>query len=241
MGIAEGQADCVVRKLVDVRDRVATAMIGRAGVQRPDVVPLIARVHGDSLATIGQGPDSLKVNSATQTLTDQSRVRGLVDRYATEQFRRILIELHAPVVASRDLFTPVQQSRRKVGTEPSDGDGLAAPVQALRRQAGQTSKRFGDGHIRQLADVLGGNDLDDRGVAGLGRDRVLDGRANAGDNDLINLGRFIGIRLCWDVLSSSGSDDSQQSGSTDCGTGEQTGTTRGVGSHNSLSLRPSHF
>ena len=60
------------------------------------------------------------------SLAATAGVGRLVHGHTADKLGRILIELHAPIVASRDLFTPVQQSRRKVGAEPSDGDGLAA-------------------------------------------------------------------------------------------------------------------
>ena len=189
VGVAQGDAERAVHELVDVGDGVAVPAVGRARVQGADVVPLMPIVQGDGLTAVGQGPHGAQIDRARQALTQQGRIRGLVDDDAAQQFRRELVELDAAVVAGGDQFAAVQQGGGEVRAQAADGDLLAAAVQALHRHAGQTRQGFGDRDVRQLADVLGRNDFDDRGVVGLGRDRGLDRAADAGDDDFADFGR----------------------------------------------------
>src|SRR5690606_14586669 len=63
---------------------------------------------------------------------------------------------------------------------------------ALRGESGQARERVGDRHVRQLADVLGRDRLDDGGGGALGLDGVLDAAADAGDGDAVQLGGVVG-------------------------------------------------
>ena len=56
---------------------------------------------------------------------------------------------------------------------------------AKRGEAGQAGNRLGDAHGGQLADVFGGDRLDDRGRVLLDVDRALDAAADAGHGDLV--------------------------------------------------------
>ena len=200
MGIAQGDPDGVIGELVDVGHAVTGAVIRRPGVQGTDVVQLIAHIGGKGATAIGQGPDRLQICRTGQPLTDQRRVRRLVDGHTGQQLRRILIELHTAVVAGRDLLAAIQEGGGEVGAQAPDRDHLAAAVETLGRQTRQARQRFGDGDVRQLADVFGRHDLDDGGVVALGGDRALDRGPDAGHDDFIDFLRlgFVLRRLLGD-------------------------------------------
>ena len=67
---------------------------------------------------------------------------------------------------------------------------VAAVARAV--DAGKTHQLFGDGHVRQLADVLGGDGLDHQVRAALDADRVAQRGADAGDDNLVDLGGVVG-------------------------------------------------
>ncbi|MNE41864.1 hypothetical protein D3C80_1359620 [compost metagenome] len=194
MGVAQGDADGVVRELVDVAEGVAAAVVGGARVQRANVVPLIARIGHDGAAAVVQRTHGLHVHRAGQALTGQGGVGRLVDDDAGHQLRGELVEFNAAVVAGRHHLAPVQQGGGEVRAEAANGDLLAAAVEALHGHARQARQGFSDRDVGQLADVFGRDDFDDRGVAGLGRDRGLDRAADAGDDDLVDLGRLLVLR-----------------------------------------------
>ncbi|MNE34907.1 hypothetical protein D3C80_1286450 [compost metagenome] len=194
MGVAQGHADRVVRELIDIAQGVALAVVGRARVQGADVVPLIAGVGDDRAAAVVQRADGPHVDRPGQALAGQGGVGGLIDDDAGHHLRGELVELDAAVVAGRDHLAPVQQGGGEVRTQAADRDQLAATVQPLHRHAGQAGQGFGDRHVRQLADVLGRDDLDDRGVVGLGRNRGLDRAADASHDDFVDLGRLLVAR-----------------------------------------------
>ena len=188
MGIAQREPDRIVRKLVDKRDAVANTMIGRARIQGPDVIHFVTNVGGDGAVPEFKRANRTQVGRTGQTLADQGRIRRLVDNDTGQKLGRILIELDAAIITRCDLLATIQKRRREVRSQPTDRNDLAAPVKALSCQTRQSRQRFRDRDIRQLADVLGGHDLDDRGVIALGRDGILDPRTDAGDNDLLDLG-----------------------------------------------------
>ena len=64
------------------------------------------------------------------------------------------------------------------------------------RQAGEAGDRCGEGVVGKLADILGRDRLDDRGLVALDADRIGQTAPQAGDHDLLDLGRvrFLGGR-----------------------------------------------
>ncbi len=120
VGIAQRDADGIVRELIDVAEGIAATMIGRASVQGPDVVPLIAGIHRNGLTTVIKGTKRPHVDGASQTLTDQSAIGGLVDHDAAKQFRGELVELDAAVVTRGDQLATVQQGGGEVRTQTPD-------------------------------------------------------------------------------------------------------------------------
>ncbi|MNQ77438.1 hypothetical protein D3C85_923050 [compost metagenome] len=194
VGVAQGDADGVVRELVDIAQRIAAAVVGRARVQGADVVPLITGVGHDGATAVVQRTHGLHVHRAGQALTGQGGVGRLIDDDAGHQLRGELVEFDAAVIAGRHHFAPVQQGGGEVRAEAANGDLLAAAIEALHGHAGQAGQGFSDRDVGQLADVFGRDDFDDRGVAGLGRDRGLDRATDAGDDDLVDLGRLVVLR-----------------------------------------------
>ena len=82
---------------------------------------------------------------------------------------------------------PLKVVTVKSGPEAADRQRLRAAVGALRGDAGQATDGFGDRGIRQLADVLGRNHLDDRRFVLLDVDRILDALAHTGDDHFLDV------------------------------------------------------
>src|SRR5690606_17477774 len=122
------------------------------------------------------------------------------------------------------------QGGGEIRGQAADRDDLAAAVEALGGQAWQAGQRLGDGDVRQLADVLGGDDLDDRGVAALLGDRALDRAADAGDDHLLDLGRL----FRRDILGGRGPDEGEGGDGADGGAPEKTGAAGDECSHQIL-------
>ena len=200
--VADRHADRAVGELVDVRRTDAAAPL----VAVAQAVHVAARVERHRALAEGQGPHGAQVDRARQALAHQPRVGRLVDDHLVDQLRRVLVELDAAVVAQAHLFAAVEQRRGEVAREAADVDLLRTVAEALRGQAGQARQRVGDRHVRQLADVLGRDRLDDGGGRALGVDRVLDATADARDLDTVEgdgvglwrvrlLGRRGGLRV----------------------------------------------
>src|SRR5690606_16123049 len=192
-------AEAVVGELVDPGRTHAVAVF----LLVADLVLVVARVDADHALVERQRPHRLQVDRARQALADERRVRGLVDHDLAHQLGRVLVELDAAVVAGARLLAAAE-CRGGAGAGAAAGverGGAAAP--ALSGQAGQARDRLGDARIGQLADVLGRDRLHDRGRGLLGVDRALDGRADAGHLDAVELDGFLlvllGGVLCKDL------------------------------------------
>ena len=182
---AYGDTQRVVEELVDIRKaRAMTAHAGTgAGVEIAVAVALAAQVeHQHALGQI-QRVDGVQVHRTGQALTDQGGIRRLVHGGAVDQLGRVLVVLHAAVLANGRLLAPVQRGAGKIGRQAADRDGAGLAVHALRGQAGQPRQAVGDAHIRQLADVFGGDRLDDLVGVLLDLDRALNAAGNARDHD----------------------------------------------------------
>jgi hypothetical protein len=83
----------------------------------------------------------------------------------------------------------------------------------LCRDAGQPRDRFGDRGVGQLADVLGGYDLDDRALQLLGVDRVLDALAQTRDDDFLEVGGV--LLLCQRGIAAGGQENRETGRATD--------------------------
>src|SRR5690606_25109192 len=117
-----------------------------------------------------------------------------------QQLGRVLVELDAAVVAGARLLAAVERGGGEVAGEAADVDLGGAAALALRGQAGQARDRFGDAGVRQLADVLGRDRLDDRGGGLLGVDGPFDRGTDAGNDDAVELGGLFAVRRRGGVL-----------------------------------------
>src|SRR5690606_6690201 len=192
--VAQGDAQGAVGELVHEADVEAVAVRVHAGgfAQR---VLLVAAADRDHAVAVAQRTHGLHVDGARQALADQAGVRGLVDGDAVDQLGRVLVELDAAVVAGADQLAAVEQGGGEVRGQAAHADDLGATGDALRRQARQARDRLGDAHVRQLADVLGRDRLDDGGGVALDRDRALDAATDAGDGDRIEVGGVAAVVL----------------------------------------------
>jgi hypothetical protein len=133
----------------------------------------------------------VEVDRAGEAAFDHLGGRVLVDLDRAEQFGRNVGEVQRlPVDAGRERITPVELRADKV--EASDDHarafdrkvvGVVAAGEAVDRNPGDALQRLGDRTVGQRADVLRGDRVD-HGV-GIALDvlRVLEARADAGDND----------------------------------------------------------
>src|SRR5262249_8963782 len=150
-----------IHELVDVRRVDAIAF--RIGV----LIDAAVRIHFTARAELHDAlveverTHGLHVHRAGNALADQRRFGRLVYDDTAQQFRRILIEFDRAVVAGRDLLAAVQQRAVEVAGEAADAQRRRASGHALRGDARQARQRFGDGIVRQLADVFGRNRFDD--------------------------------------------------------------------------------
>jgi len=150
------------------------------GADRAFRILFAAHVDGDDALAQRQRLDGLQVDRARQALADHGRVAGLVHGDGADQFRRVLVVFDGAVRAGGDLLAAVQQRGRQVARGAADADRLGLAVDALGRQARQAGQRFGDRHVRQLADVFRGDGFDDAGRFALDGDRIFDRAADAG-------------------------------------------------------------
>ena len=186
MRIADGQAHGAVGELVHVADVEAVAIRVDVGGLAQRVLLVAAADRDDPLA-VAERAHGLHVQGAGQALADQAGVRGLVDGDAADQLGRVLVELDAAVVTGADHLAAIEQGGGEVRRQAAHADHLGAAGHALGGQAGQAGDGFGDAHVRQLADVLGRDGLDDGAGITLDRDGALDAAADAGDVDRIQL------------------------------------------------------
>ena len=188
--IADREADLAVGGLANVADVEAVAVRVRVGggAQR---AALPAATDRDHRLVVVQRAHGAHVHRARQALAHQAGVRGLVDGHAGHQLRWVLVELDAAVVAGADQLAAIEERGGEVRRQAAHADDLRATRHALRGDAGQARNRFGDAGIRQLADVLGGNRLDDRGRFLLDVDGALDAAADAGHHDGVEVLRIV--------------------------------------------------
>ena len=195
--IAERPAHRAGVVLVDIGGVEAVALVLGVGVELALVVDLAAKPDDDGALGLVERPHGQQVDGAADRLRGQRRVGGLVDHRAAQQLGRELVELDRAVVVRRNHLAPVQRGGGEVRGEAADRQFARASVEALRGEAGQARQQFRDRGVGQLADVLGGDDFDDRSVVALLVDRASDRAADAGDDDgavalLRVLGRFGG-------------------------------------------------
>jgi len=108
-----------------------------------------------------QGGHRLQVDRPANA-AHQVSLAGLVDRHPADERGGILVVLGVPVVARGGLLDAVERAHDEVRIEAANGDLLVAAVFTLAGQACQPHKVVGDADVGQLADILGGDDLDDR-------------------------------------------------------------------------------
>ena len=82
---------------------------------------------------------------------------------------------------------PLSSVRVRFGLGAAQADALAFAELAVDDDAGDALQRLGDVLVRELADVLGGERVDDADRLALGLDRFAQAAADAGDDDLFDL------------------------------------------------------
>lgn len=134
----------------------------RACIEGTILIPLVTRGQGNRTLILIQRTDGAQIGRTGQAGGCQAGFRSLVDNHGAEQFGRVLVELDTAVVTCSDLLAAIQQCRGEVRAQATDRDDLRAATKALRSQTRQARQGFCDGVVRQLADVLGRNGLNDR-------------------------------------------------------------------------------
>ena len=182
-GGTQRDAERVAREFVDIGRRGAIAVARAVGVELVDPVHFPARADRDDALALIERAQHAQVDRARNAGGDERGVGGLVDVDGLEEFRGILIIFDAAIVADGDLFAAVEQRGREIGAEAADRQALVAAFKPLRGDAGQTRKRVGDRHVRQLADVFGGDRVHDQHRLALDLRRGFKASADAGDDD----------------------------------------------------------
>src|SRR5690606_13537567 len=101
----------------------------------------------------------------------------------------------AETVGTRDLAA-VEGDQIEARAEATRGDLGAFAVAALDRDAGDALQRLGKVGVRELADVLGADRVDDTGGVALDVHRVLEAVAQPRDDDGVERGSIArGLRL----------------------------------------------
>ena len=185
--IPDRQADGVIGELVDVGRAQPVAGVGRIRAEVGVRIALVAGVESKRALAVLERSRGLQVDRAGETLANQLRIGRLVDDGTGEELRWVLVELDVAVVAGAHLFAAVQECVRKCWVGTAHADRGCVPGGTLRRYAGEPRKRVRNTDVRKLADVLGGNRLDDAARVMFYLDRLLDGHANAGDDDFLQL------------------------------------------------------
>jgi hypothetical protein len=121
-------------------------------------------------------------------------VGGLVDLGAADQFgsQNVEAELAAAVLGGQQAV--VQQHGVELGTKAPDRDELAFAAAAVDRDTGDALQRFGDVLVREFADVLGGDGVDDADLGALQVQSLGEAGPGAGDDDFFNRRAVIGLR-----------------------------------------------
>jgi hypothetical protein len=185
--VAEGDADAPLHELVDEREARAVTLVVGVGAEIVIRVLLATQVERDRCLAVRKGPYRAHIDGAREPLGCELRVRRLVDDHRAQELGGVLVELDAAIVAGADLFAPVQQRGREPGVGPAQADGGCAAFGTLRGQPRQARDGLGDAGVGELADVLGGDRLDDAHRLALGFDCILDANPDAGDDDAFQL------------------------------------------------------
>ena len=83
-------------------------------------------------------------------------------------------------------LSAVERDEVKVSAEAADRDGGALTALSLNRNAGDALQCLRQVGIREVADILGGNGVNNAAGVTLGIHRSLEARANAGDYHFFN-------------------------------------------------------
>ena len=180
MGVTDGDTEGAVIELVNVVHGVAQTGVVAIRVQLAEVGHFIEGVHRDGALPVLEGTCCPHVDGAGKALADKVGLGGLVDHDPVEQLGRVLVELDATAGVGADLLASVEEARAEITDEAADDNTLGAAVDPLGGQAGQAGQCFRDTGVRQLADVLGGDCLDDQRGAFLDFGGCLDTLGKAG-------------------------------------------------------------
>src|SRR5690606_3250523 len=197
LGVAEAadQAELTEVRVPALANRARIAR--RQGIRQVAVFSLGA--EGEQGILQVQRADGPQIDGAAHRTFDRLGFRHLDDLHGADHRGRQIVEADARPARARPHrrdavdFDPV--GIRAANLHAAPDARLAGDL-----DAGDVLKHFGEILVRQLADVLGLDDLDQVGGVALLRQGVLQRRTNAGDDDLIDLSdvdvpRLVLIRL----------------------------------------------
>ena len=171
--VAAGQGDAELAVEValaeDARDLggdiVTLQRLGQVAVGR-----VVHGLHADIDDRLGlQRPSGADVDRRADAAGRNGRAAGLVDLHARDRFRRQVGEVecarvgHAGAVAvARGRHLPaIEHDHVVVRPDAADGDPRALAERAVDRHAADALQRLGQVGVRELADVLGHDPVDD--------------------------------------------------------------------------------
>ena len=139
----------------------------------------------DPLPAVIDGASGAQVNLAADPAFDVLRGLSFMDGDRVEQFGRKDAEVDGAVTAAVGRLAAVDDRIGQIGTEAADRDLRSTAVLSMRGGSGKRLERLCDGKRRNIANLVGGQAIDDRDRLPLERDRVLDVPPHARDDDLV--------------------------------------------------------
>ena len=127
----EREPHLVVGVLVDVGEAHAIALVGRIRAQTAVGIALAAHVESQRAPAVLERAHRAQLDGSGEPLADEPRVRGLVDDDRAQEFRRVLIELDAAVVAGTHLLAAVEERRGEARIRAAQADRRGAAFGTL--------------------------------------------------------------------------------------------------------------
>ena len=127
----EREPHLVVGVLVDVGEAHAIALVGRIRAQTAVGIALAAHVESQRTPAVLERAHRAQLDGSGEPLADEPRVRGLVDDDRAQEFRRVLIELDAAVVAGTHLLAAVEERRGEARIRAAQADRRGAAFGTL--------------------------------------------------------------------------------------------------------------
>ncbi len=137
-----------------------------------------------------------QIHSAGNTQGAQGRKRGFVDIGAGEQLGGQVTKVGAGGIDGGGTQKGFAVERGGDIGQAANLDWTTFTGGALYLNTGNPLEGVGDGDIRQLADVFGGNGIDDRGRIAFGVHRVELGGVHAGDHNFFQHGLILRLHQC---------------------------------------------